>query len=207
MKSILGILLILASIGGGVFYIKPQLASVNAKRAELSTYNSALKKAEELREARDKLLETYNNLDASKVERVKRMVPEGIDNVKLAIEIDSLASRMGLGLKGIDIKDPSGGSSVLKRAPVSITNTDPQSPYGTATITFTVVGSYAKFNEFLANLETSLRLIDVKGISFTAPRSTIAKDKDLFEFQVTVDTYWLRNEALTSNASSMSPAE
>lgn len=206
MKSILGILLILASIGGGVFYIKPQLDSINAKRAELSTYNGALKKAEELREARDKLLETYNNLDASKVERVKRMVPEGIDNVKLAIEIDSLASKMGLGLKGIDIKDPT-GASTSKRAPVSLTNSDLQGPYGTATITFTVVGSYAKFNEFLANLETSLRLIDIKGITFIAPRSTIAKDKDLFEFQVTVDTYWLRNEALTSNAASASPAE
>lgn len=205
MKSILGILLILASIGGGIFYIKPQLAVIQAKRAELSTYNSALKKAEELRRARDTLLETYNNLDASKVERLKRMIPEGIDNVKLAIEIDSLASKMGLGLKGINIKDPNGGG---KQAASTLGGVDSQSPYGTAEITFTVVGSYAKFNEFLANLETSLRLIDIKEISFIAPRSTIAKEKDLFEFQVTVNTYWLRDEALTNNAAEVaSPAE
>lgn len=202
MKSILGIILILASVAGGVLYVKPQLEVVNTKRKELSTYNGALKKAEELRKARDTLLETYNNLDASKVDRLKRMVPEGIDNVKLAIEIDSLASKMGLGLKGIDIKDPTGGKK-NSTSLVSGAAGDPQSPYGTAEITFTVIGSYSKFNEFLANLETSLRLIDIREVSFIAPRSTIAKDKDLFEFQVTVNTYWLRNESITNEASTV----
>lgn len=200
MKSILGIILILASIAGGILYVKPQLEVVNTKRAELSTYNGALKKAEELRRARDTLLETYNNLDATKVDRLKRMVPEGIDNVKLAIEIDSLASKMGLGLKGIDIKDPTGGKKNTSTTLVAGAASDPQSPYGTAEIRFTVIGSYSKFNEFLANLETSLRLIDIKEVSFIAPRSTIAKEKDLFEFQVTVTTYWLRNESITNDA-------
>jgi hypothetical protein len=53
-------------------------------------------------------------------------------------------------------------------------------------LTFTTVLSYKDFVSFLRDLETSLRLVDVVGLSFTSTKG------DLYDFSVSIRTYWLK---------------
>ena len=52
-------------------------------------------------------------------------------------------------------------------------------------MSFSVASSYNAFLRFLQDLERSLRLVDVVGLSFDA------KDLDFYTFRVTIKTYWL----------------
>jgi Tfp pilus assembly protein PilO len=188
MKTILGIIMIIGAVVGGVFYIRPQVATVQALRSEVQTYSGALQKAEELRQERERLLNVYNSLDPAKLARLDAMIPRNIDNVKLAIEIENVASNLGLSLKGIDVKDPNAQGAASR---ASVSGAPVEQPYGTAEITFTVVGDYAQFVQFLERVEKSLRLIDIKSLAFIAPRGEVLQDT--YEFQVSVSTYWVRD--------------
>jgi Tfp pilus assembly protein PilO len=193
MKSILGIIMLVGAVVIVVVFVRPQLSEISAIKSELSTYSSALDKAKLLRTERERLLGVYNNLDAARVARLQKMLPSDIDNVKLALEIENVASSLGLRLKGIDVKDPTEQSAAARVASAN----QVQSPYGTAEISFTVVGGYSEFTEFMKKIETSLRLIDVQRVQFTAPRG-VNVPQNVFEFRVAVTTYWLRDELVTA---------
>jgi hypothetical protein len=58
--------------------------------------------------------------------------------------------------------------------------------FGIATLGFSVTASYKTFKNFLGDLERSLRIIDVKTLSFSAG------DKDQYEYNLEINSYWLK---------------
>ena len=60
------------------------------------------------------------------------------------------------------------------------------SKYGTVGISFSVSATYEKFQDFLADLEKSLRLVEITDLSVSG------NNTGLYDFSVGLKTYWLK---------------
>jgi len=177
-KFIISIILIVISAGAFFGFIDPTYTEVQVLDVKKQELNSALNNFKEIRQTRDSLLEKRKNISSVDIARLKRFVPDHVDNVRLVMELDNIAARYGMSLKNVKINSDAGkGSDLLGVADVN---------YGTLDLDLTVVGSYGVFVSFLRDLEKSLRIIDVKSISL------YSGNNDFYEYNVGIQTYWLK---------------
>jgi len=177
LRFFVPILLLIAS--GVLFfgYIDPTYRHIVELRTDEARYDSALNNTEELQSVRDVLRSKYNSFSGTDLERLAKMVPNNVDNVRLVRDIDGIASKYGMSLYNTTV-------GVVESGPSEIGFSD--DPYGSVLLTFSVTGPYKTFLNFLKDLEASLRIVDVMDVSFSA------SDKDLYEYRVAIQTYWLK---------------
>ncbi len=182
MKNITAIILILATVGIFFGFIKPTWGSISVLKTEEKTYDEALEKASTLEKQITVFQAKLNALNTKDVERVNKMIPDSIDNIKLIIDINNIAKQFGMDLKDIKVtqqKAAAGGDSEVK--------TSGGKTYETVDIAFNVASSYQNFISFLQGLEKSLRLVDVTSVSLKPDDKS-----SIFTFTVSLRTYWLK---------------
>lgn len=163
-------------------------------------YQSAIKSAQQLIKVRDKVKEDYNNLAQEDRDRLDKMVPSTVDNIRLIIDLNSVAVRHGLSLKNIRAVAASTRGDQPAR-PVGGVRAGPSASGLTAAsnlpaistpildnvdVSFTVTAPYQQFVSFLQDLEANLRIMDVTHLTVSTA------DSGLYSFQVGLRTYWLR---------------
>jgi Tfp pilus assembly protein PilO len=177
MSTIVSIVLILASIGLFFGYIDPTYSDVKELRAEKADYDRALNNSKELQAERDKLLEKFNKMPKSDLDKLEKLIPDHIDNVRLVIDIDEMAKKYGMRIRNFRADAAEKKDTIGKDS----------GAYGTLTLSFSTTATYNTFLAFMKDIEQSLRIIDVTTISF------IANDASpLYDYNVTVKTYWLK---------------
>lgn len=181
---ILSIILLLASVGSFFMVIDPTYADIKKLRVENSEYDGALNNSKQIQEYRDKLLDQYNSLTKSDLERLEKVLPSGVDNVRLVMEIDRVAARYGMTLKNVNIDSERDKEEILA-ANTKIVGKE-NKPYGDIGISFNVSGTYESFNPFIKEIEESLRIIDIESISFST------QDRNSYQYEVKLRTYWLK---------------
>mgnify|MGYP001588611881 FL=1 len=129
---------------------------------------------------RDSLLITYESIPAEEIDRINKALPDNIDTVRLAFDLDGMAARYGISIKNIQAVVGSSGALNVVVLP------EFEGVYERATVSFTFVSTYANFMRLLADLETNLRVMDITSIFLQA------NDTGLYEYQVSVETYWLK---------------
>ncbi len=177
MKLLLPLLFLFAS--GGLFwgFIDPTYADINELKKEEKLYIDALENSKKLQEMRDKLLDQYNSFSTTDLERLEKMLPSHMDNVRLIRDIDGIANRYGMSLRDARVDSGNSGSDKI--------DID-TGKYRSVIVNFTVTTPYKTFLRFLDDLERSLRIVDVVNIEFSS------SEKDLYEYRVSVKTYWLK---------------
>ncbi len=182
------IILILASVGLFLGYIDPNYKGATEQQAgDYSTYNvvSLKQELESFREIdtnsksiiskRDELVAKKNRITQEQIDKLEKMVPSNIDNIRLIIEIGKIAQGKNLTVRNVNIgvkpTDSIGQDSSL---------------YGTLPLSFSVTAPYTTFLSFLSDLENNLRIIDITGISFSS------SDNGTYDFTVSLNTYWLK---------------
>jgi Tfp pilus assembly protein PilO len=180
MRLFIPIILVVAAIGLFVVYTNPTYQATKALASQVTDYNNALDKSKELRSVRDKLLSKRNTFSATDVQKIGEVLPDNVDNIRLIIDINNIASRHGLVLSGVQIGDLGG-----KNSPSALTSTANSGPVGSVTVGFTIDTTYDNMLTFIADLEHSLRLIDVEKMTFTATPTGSSS------FFFTIRTYWL----------------
>jgi Tfp pilus assembly protein PilO len=178
MRLITPVILILASVAVYIWYISPAYVGVRELRAEEAQYDEALTRSEELIAVRDALLLQYNAFPTRDLERLSRILPDSVDNVRLILDIDSIAARYGMALQNIGI----GAASVDNNALGADT-----SPIGAMEVSFSVRSSYDSFRQFLMDIEDSLRIVDVTALSVA-----LSGETGLANYDITLRTYWLK---------------
>jgi len=178
MKTIFSIILILLAGGIFFFYTNPQYENIKTLQAEASDYNTALTQSKTLIAERDTLKTQYDQIPAADLDRIQKLVPDSVDNVRLIIDINGIALNRGLTIRNIKITSGQSGGTTLG---------PDESPYGSIDLSFTVTSSYNTFQQFLQDLESSLRIVDVDSLSFTATDKT-----DQYDYNVSLRTYWLK---------------
>lgn len=179
MKNSNAIILILISIGLFYTFIDPQYQKTKALRAEADQYENVLENVEALSETRDQLLARLSSLPSSEIERLSKVLPDNIDTVRLALDLDSIAAKYGITLRNVQVETRSDENTNVIR------DTTGQL-YESIKISFTLISNYENFRKFLGDVERSIRLSDIRTVSF---RTT---ETGLTEYKIIIETYWLK---------------
>ncbi len=183
MRFIISIILIIASISVFILVTNPLWKGTQGMRLESAQFDEALDRSKELIKLRDALLSTYNSFPTDDLGKLDTMIPDSVDTVRLIIDINSVATRHNMSLADIDIGEPDSGQDPSSQV-IGPTNL----PYGTLPLSFVVSGTYSTFREFLADLERSLRLVDVSSVKFDTPDPKTDNTK----YTVEIKTYWMK---------------
>lgn len=183
-RLLLPLLFVAVAIGGFFKFTQPVLREIDVLKMEKAKLNQALDNAKQLRQVQDSLLAASRNIAPEDLDRLNKFLPDSIDNVRLIIDINNIARRSGMSIKGIKIKTAEGKeeSSVIDSAEASDTG-------GTQSVTlgFSVTGPYTNFQTFLSDLARSLRLTDVEATGFSS-----SLKEDVYTYNVEIKTYWLK---------------
>lgn len=180
-RYLLPLILIAASIGLFVLYVNPTYQNVKALSVQAASYDDALNKSTELRTLRDKLLATRASFSNDDVQKLTRVLPDNVDNIRLIIDINNIAARHSLSLSGVELGSTSNSSKEQSAAAVGPSG----SQVGSVTVGFAVTTDYDTFLSFVQDLEHSLRIVDITKISFTAGSG------NLQNYTLEIRTYWL----------------
>lgn len=184
MRSSLSIIILMAAVA--VFYLGIDPAynnpddGVKILRTKMADYNTALDNSAKLRQLREELMAVYNKMDPDDLTRLQKMLPDGVDNIRLILDIDSMAARYGMSIKNISITQDT-------TSPNGATASPNQNPIGSIKLAFAVTTSYENYLQFLADLERSLRVVDVVGLAFSA-----SDKENTATYTTTLQTYWLK---------------
>ncbi len=179
MKLFTPLIFVVLALAIFFMYIDPTYARVKELLATQDQLNQALTRSRELQNVRDQLLSRYNTFPQSELSNLQKLIPDHIDNVRLILDLDSMAAKYGMRVRNVATQ----GDTSREDAGVTGPN---EAKHESVILSFTVTGPYTTFRQFLADLERSLRLVDVVGLSFSASQSGI------YDFVVEIKTYWLR---------------
>jgi hypothetical protein len=181
MRLFIPFILVVAGITLFVMYTNPAYQGVKGLQAQAASYDEALKSAQKLRETRDSLLAKQNSFPQEDLTRLQRILPDNVDNIRFIIDINNIAARHSLALGNVNLGE--GGAIEAGQAADAATG----DPVGSVNVGFSVTtANYDNFLAFLQDLEHSLRLVDVKTLSFTAAEANAP-----VTYTLLVSTYWL----------------
>lgn len=170
-------------------YTKPAYQRALLTRDEVAQVRQTLDQARNITAVRDTLLSKYNSIPEEEMARLTKMLPDHVDNVRLILEIESIATRYGMVMRDLAIlrtDDSRQNGPPEFRRDGSRAEED---SLGTNSLSFSVLSSYGTFLQFLRDLETSLRVVDITSLEFA--RDETGKAADFYKFKVSVQTYWL----------------
>src|SRR3989338_6229066 len=97
---------LIAIVGAVVIFFGPTRSSLEAteplidRRTDLQ---EALENAKKIQTVRETLQERYASFSQTDLTRLQKMVPSHVDNVRLVIDVNGMASTYGMSLKDIEI--------------------------------------------------------------------------------------------------------
>ncbi|MDE2071274.1 MAG: hypothetical protein KGI70_00885 [Patescibacteria group bacterium] len=182
-KFILPIMLVAAGVGLFILWTSPQYATAQGIKNQTAAYDDALAKSAELKGLRDQLLSKYNTFSTDDIKKLTRVLPDNVDNIRLIIDINNIASRHNLTLKNVQLGAVSDSSQSRSATAVGSSG----DPVGSVQVGFAVNASYDDMITFVTDLEHSLRLIDIQKLDFNAP----SDNGPTTDYTFTIRTYWL----------------
>ncbi len=183
MRLIIPIILISAAIGLFALYTNGTYQHIKSLQTQVGAFDEALTTANSLKAQRDALLSKRNTFSAEDVQKLERILPDNVDNIRFVIDINNIAARHSLSLKNVSLGTVSDSKTARGALAVGASG----DPVGSAEIGFSLTASYDDFLAFLQDLEHSLRIVDIGKISFK-PATTAGNS---YDFAMTIKTYWL----------------
>jgi hypothetical protein len=189
IRVLFTVALFAGSIAIFVLYTKPAYDSVRSVQVQMAEYDSALSKADELQRLKQQLLSRYNAFNPVDIDRLRKLLPDHVDNVRLVLDLDTLATKHGFALQNVIIDAQ--GLSPLNSSEVAVIGADRNS-FDSLTLKFGTSGSYPKFVELMQALENSLRIVDMIELTIDPDLGPSLTGETLYRFDVTLRTYWLK---------------
>ena len=198
MRYIFPIILIGIAIAGFFMFIGPMYSQVQGLQAQIVSYDQALTNSKTLGDQRDKLVAKNNAMSATDINKLSVMLPNSVDNIRLILEIETIASRYGMGIK--DVKYSTDKKDTLASAATTLQPAaSSKKDYGDWDLEFSTTGTYANFLDFTKDLEQNLRIVDITSVAFSSDSiSTLGLNmastaNDSYKFNFKIKTYWLKN--------------
>ena len=83
--------------------INPLYEEVKELQTLANEYRGVLKNVSNIIDLRDRLLVAYQSLPQTEINRINKVLPDNINTVRLALDLDSMASRFGVSIKNIQV--------------------------------------------------------------------------------------------------------
>ena len=197
-KSILAILFLGAAVLVFVLYVRPTYDRIQTQRADVARFDEALSKTREIQELKNSLLSRYNVFTGANLDRLQKMLPDHVDNVRLVLDLDGIASRYGIRIQNVAVDESAQDAAENAGGTVLNGGISQNLPYRSLTLQFEVIATYDEFVSLMRDLESSLRIVNLASLS-VRPRGgaqIVTEDgaplaEELYTFGVSLRTYWL----------------
>ncbi|MDQ5893437.1 MAG: hypothetical protein QG640_449 [Patescibacteria group bacterium] len=183
-KNVTPIILIILALGIYFTFTRTKLDDLKSIKEVNLQYQQALNNSERLVKLRDSVLKTYNDISPDDRERLEKMLPDNVDNVRLIIDANGVAARHGLAIK--NVKTSATNANTTTPTPNGRGMANIPNSYDTVTLSFNVNTNYQTFIDFLKDLEASLRIMDISRITLSV------SDTGIYDYGVEIKTYWLK---------------
>src|SRR3989344_4284418 len=196
-RLIIPIILITVSIIGFLKVLNPMYADVKLLKAQTASYNEALDNSKALEAERVKLTKQYNSFAPEDLSKIEKLLPNSVDNIRLILEIEKLASPYGMVLRDVryDTFKEEDAETPVRQAGGGVESLPTE--YGAWDLEFSTEGAYSNFLNFIRDLESNLRLVDISSIQFASDTTTGkgggASTSEVYKYSFKIKTYWLRN--------------
>lgn len=167
------------------FYTKPTLEVISLKKAKLDEYNTVLNKVKEIKVKREDLEAKYQNISEDDLNKLDKMIPAQFVSEYFINDLNALSSRYGMKITEMTITVPNNGEGSIDDSQAATEKLK------VITAKFTISGRFDQLVSFLKDLETSLRIVDVIGLSIGGKDSS-SKDSQILNYSLEVKTYSLK---------------
>lgn len=193
-RTLFSLIFLVGSAGLFFFYTKPAYDSVKAIQSHIAEYDQALDKAAELQRLKQSLLSRYNSFSPVDVDRLHKLLPDHVDNVRLVLDLDTLANQHGFALQNVVINAPgaAAGASADAQAQAAAKIGPNRQTYDSLTLRFATSGTYTRFVDFIKALEDSLRIVDLVDLTMDPDSSVGPGSEPVYRYDITLRTYWLK---------------
>jgi len=210
-RFIISILLILGA--GSLFYFvtnpiindprsvdaeKNVTGGIKALYAEKKSLDQSIEEIAQLAGQANNLQAKVDKLDKDQIDRLNVFLPDHVNDLQLVLDIDTIAQKSGMQIKGIKVntdlnKDPRAGRAQVEEEVSSIASIPQVAKVG---LSFETSGTYSQLRSFLGDLSRSLRVLNVTKISLSTAAPT-AKEEGVFStsvynYKIDLETYWLK---------------
>lgn len=173
---IISALVISASIAYSFLF--PLVGKVSELSSEKSKYENILTEIQNIDSKQKTFSQEFEKLTKQDVDKIEKILPTSFDFVKIATDINAIASRYGIVIEKV-------ASNEQKENITSVNEAEVVAPYNTASLDIEFKSSYTKFNSFVAELERSLRILDIRSVQLRP------ENENVYVYKVVFDTYWL----------------
>lgn len=185
-RNFTAIILIVLSIAIYFTFTSGKITEIKSVQAVNTEYQKAITNAEQLIRVRDSVLKKYNEISPEDRDRLAKILPDTVDNIRLIIDVkDDIAAKHGLVLKNIKTGTLENNASTVS----SQTNNGYE--YGSVILSFSVTTDYNNFLNFLKDLESSLRIMEISKLTVSM---NPASDSSLYDFSIDIKTFWLKQK-------------
>lgn len=192
-RFIIPIILIGIAITTFFTFTNPLYRDVLLLREEVSAYNEALGNSKALENERDKLSQKYNAIGSENLNKLEKLLPESVDNIRLILEIEKLAAPYGMVLKDVKYdanqEEADSKSGIIQGGVVANKNKN----YGVWNLGFSTEGTYNNFLNFVKDIENNLRIVDIVEVSFSSDAKNPTLASDVYKYNFSIKTYWLKD--------------
>ena len=192
-RLITPIIIIGIAVAGFAILVSPMYKEINELRAQSASFNQALANSKSLENERDKLTQRFNAIEPKDLERLRKLLPDSVDNIRLILEIERLASPYGMVLRDVryEVSDEEEGVEAIQGGTAVPRNEN----YGSWDLEFAVEGTYSNYLAFLKDLESNLRLVDIVSVQFSSgvEQEGVVSTEQAYKYNFKIRTYWLKN--------------
>ncbi len=184
-------------------YINKNGEDVLGLQKQVDAYNQALDNSYALEKERDALLAKKSAISEDNLEKIEKLLPQNVDNIRLILEIQEMAQPFGMTLKDIKynvVKETTENEGAVAQAAVA--KTAPKD-YGVFDLEFSTSGTYDNFLRFTKTLESNLRIVDISSIAFSSSNIAVTgatagmtpqiNSPEIYKYNFKIKTYWLKN--------------
>ena len=210
MKIILSVLFATAAILVSVFFTLPQFVctkdscsydGIKKLKADKNSFVTALKNAEDLELRRTDLETKYNSVSAEDKQKLENLLPDNVDNIKLVLELETIAKKYGLIIESPKLKNEIDPTKVVPPTTQDIRGTAASgTSYGTFSLDFTVRTNYENMKSLVSAIEKNLRLIEPVSIDVKVPDTALLDKnkiklypKGTYDVKLQTVIYYLKN--------------
>lgn len=195
-KIIGPIILLLAAVGVGLVLLMPEFDHFQSIRSDTAVLQQISAEMDDLTNKRNALAERANAISREDLAKLDQAVPDSARAPEFLVSMERIAKSDGISIKRLDLGrviQVKGKSSIASPVPVPVSpNAGDAATSGQASqqvinnmpVTISVTGRYEDFKNFLRDIETFVRIVNIQDIKFV---SSLA-DKGRLEITARVET-------------------
>ncbi len=141
LKSLVPIVFIGVALGLFFMYTNPTYStgdkSIKALQTQVASYNEALSNAKSLQAVRDELATRYNAFAPADLERLNKLLPDSVNNIRLILDIKGIADKYTMQIENVKFQTsstPTANANAVAQSSASLT--EEQKDYGTFDFSF-----------------------------------------------------------------------